>query len=152
MFRQRDEIRKWLLEVIEKFRQKGATSPDKAMTADELGLPPGFEQAMKRRLGRSGIFVEVNGRYYLSKERLKQIEEQRSQGWRSRGSRRKLLPLRIIQMIVGIIVITLFLVSLFVESFEIRMILLFLIIVWLAISVLCIYYLVRFRKGIPRSL
>jgi len=27
---------------------------------------------MKRRLGRSGILVEVNGRYYLSEERLKQ--------------------------------------------------------------------------------
>lgn len=60
MFRRRDEIRRWLLEVIEKFRQKGAISPDKAMTVDELGLPPRFEEAMKKRLGRLGIFVEVN--------------------------------------------------------------------------------------------
>jgi ribosomal protein S21 len=35
-----------------------------------------FEEAMKRRLGKSGIFVEVNGRYYLSEARLKQVKEQ----------------------------------------------------------------------------
>jgi len=29
VFRRREEIRKWLYEVVEKFRQKGATSPDK---------------------------------------------------------------------------------------------------------------------------
>jgi hypothetical protein len=80
MFGRREEIRKWLLGVIEKFREKGAVSPDKAMTAEELGLPPGFREAMKRRLGRSGVFVEVNGKYYLNEERLKQIQEQRAKG------------------------------------------------------------------------
>jgi hypothetical protein len=64
--------------MIERFRQKGATSPEKAMTIQELGLPPRFEEAMHRRLGQSGIFVEVNGKYYLSVERLKQIQEQRA--------------------------------------------------------------------------
>jgi hypothetical protein len=48
------------------------------MTIQELGLPPRFEEAMHRRLGRSGIFVEINGKYYLNEERLKQIEEQRA--------------------------------------------------------------------------
>ena len=57
MFRRREEVKRWLYEVVEKFRQKGATSPDKAMTAEELGLPPIFKEAMKRRLGRLGIFV-----------------------------------------------------------------------------------------------
>jgi len=33
MFARRDEIRKWLLEAIEKFREKEAPSPEKAMTA-----------------------------------------------------------------------------------------------------------------------
>jgi len=42
MFRQRDEIKKWLFEVIERFRQRGAVSPERAMTAQELGLPLGF--------------------------------------------------------------------------------------------------------------
>jgi hypothetical protein len=86
MFRDREEMRRRLQEIIEKFRQKGATSPEKAMTIQELGLPPRFEEAMHRRLGKSGIFVEINGKYYLNEERLKQIEEQRAKmGPRSGG-------------------------------------------------------------------
>jgi len=76
MFRRRTAIRERLLEVIERFRQKGATSPDRAMTLEELGLPPMFKELMERRLGRSGLFVEVNGKYYLSEERLKELKEQ----------------------------------------------------------------------------
>jgi hypothetical protein len=78
MFRDREEMRRRLQEIIERFRQKGATSPEKAMTIQELGLPPRFEEAMHRRLGQLGIFVEVNGKYYLNEERLKQIQEQRA--------------------------------------------------------------------------
>jgi len=73
-------------EIVERFRQKGAISPEKAMTLQELGLPPRFEEAMHRRLGQSGIFVEINGKYYLNEERLKQIQEQRSK--RGAGSDR----------------------------------------------------------------
>jgi hypothetical protein len=75
MFRRREQIRERLLEIIQKFRERGAVSPDKAMTAQELGLPPRFEEAMKKRLGKTGIFIEVNGRYYLSEERLKEAKE-----------------------------------------------------------------------------
>lgn len=78
MFRNREGMRRRLHEIIEKFRQKGATSPEKAMIIQELGLPPRFEEAMHRRLGQSGIFVEINGKYYLNEERLKQIQEQRA--------------------------------------------------------------------------
>jgi hypothetical protein len=78
MFRDRTEIRRRLLEIVERFRQKGATNPEKALTAQELGLPPRFEQAMHRRLGQTGIFVETNGRYYLDEERLKQFQERRT--------------------------------------------------------------------------
>jgi hypothetical protein len=78
MFRDREERRRRLQGIIERFRQKGATRPEKAMTVQELGLPPRFEEAMHRRLGQSGIFVEVNGKYYLNEERLKQIQEQRA--------------------------------------------------------------------------
>ncbi|MGD0028787.1 MAG: hypothetical protein ABSC91_07595 [Candidatus Bathyarchaeia archaeon] len=78
MFDRREEIQKWFYEIVEKFRQKGAVSPDKALTAEELSLPPRFDVAMKRRLGRLNIFVEVNGKYYLSEERLKQREEMHS--------------------------------------------------------------------------
>jgi hypothetical protein len=78
MFRDREERRRRLYGIIETFRQKGATSPEKAMTIQELGLPPRFEEAMHRRLGQLGIFVEVSGKYYLNEERLKQIQEQRA--------------------------------------------------------------------------
>ena len=75
MLRRRAEIRKQLSELIAKFREKGALSPEKAMTPEELGLPPRFKEAMQRRLGRTGIFVEVNGKYYLSEQRLKEVQE-----------------------------------------------------------------------------
>jgi hypothetical protein len=75
MFRRRDETRERLLQIIEEFRKKGAVNPDKAMTAQELGLPPRFEEAMKRHLGLLGVFVEVNGKYYLCEERLKEVKE-----------------------------------------------------------------------------
>jgi len=75
MFGRRAEIMERLLRVVERFRQKGATSPEKAMTIEELGLPPRFKEAMKGRLGQVGIFVEVNGKYYLSEERLREVRE-----------------------------------------------------------------------------
>jgi len=75
MFRQRARIRERLIEVIERFRVKEATSPEKAMALEELGLPPRFKQLMEKRLGHLGIFVEVNGKYYLSEERLREIRE-----------------------------------------------------------------------------
>jgi hypothetical protein len=33
---------------------------------------------MQRRLGRTGIFIEVNGKYYLSEKRLKEVQEKLS--------------------------------------------------------------------------
>ena len=78
MFQNPNERYRRLQGLIEKFRQKGATSPEKALTIQELGLPSRFEDAMHRRLGPSGSFVELNGKYYLNEERLKQIEEQRT--------------------------------------------------------------------------
>ena len=75
MLRRREEIRKQLSELIAKFREKGALSPEKAMTPEELGRPPRFKEAMQRRLGRTGIFVEVNGKYYLSEKLLKEVQE-----------------------------------------------------------------------------
>ena len=75
MFRRRDEIRQQLTDIIAKFKEKGATAPEKTLSPQDLGLPPRFEEAMHRRLGRTGIFVEVNGKYYLSEERLKEVQE-----------------------------------------------------------------------------
>ena len=72
MFRRRQRIMESVSEVLEKFRQKGALSPEKALSPEELGLPPKFKEAMAKRLG---VFVEVNGKYYLSEERLREVKE-----------------------------------------------------------------------------
>jgi lipoate-protein ligase A len=86
MFRRRREIREHLLELIEKFRKKGALSPEKAMTAEELGLPAEFKEKMKRRLGQLGVFVEVDsGKYYLSEERLKEVKDKIAERRRNRN-------------------------------------------------------------------
>ncbi|MEM3692874.1 MAG: hypothetical protein QXI39_02485 [Candidatus Bathyarchaeia archaeon] len=74
MVRGRGEIYRRIMEIAEHFRQKGATSPEKAMTLQELELPLWFEQAMHRRLGQLGIFNQVNGKYYLNEERLRELE------------------------------------------------------------------------------
>jgi len=150
MFRQRDEIKKWLLGVIEKFRQKGAVSPEKAITAQELGLPLGFQEAMRRRLGRSGIFVEVNGRYYLSEERLKQIMGLGDAEGAAWSSRKRILTLRIVQMITVALFVTLMMANIFVQSWEIRVISSLFLVVWLAVCVLQIYYLSKARRRIAQ--
>lgn len=85
MFRNREERRRRLYWIIERFRQEGATSPEKALTVQELGLPSRFEEAMHRGLGQLGIFVEVNGKYYLDEERLRQIREQRAKAGSGSG-------------------------------------------------------------------
>jgi hypothetical protein len=151
MHRQRQETRKWLSEVIEKFRQKGAVSPERAMTAEELGLPPGFQEAMRRRLGRSGIFVETNGRYYLSEERLKQIEEMRIGEGEAWSSRKRIMTLTIVRIITAVLFVTLLLVNIFVQSWEIRVVSSVFIVVWLAISILQIYFLSRVRRRMRAS-
>jgi lipoate-protein ligase A len=85
VFGRRKEVREHLLELIEKFRSKGALSPEKAMTAEELGLPAEFKERMKRRLGQLGVFVEVNGKYYLSEERLKEVKDKLAERRRTRN-------------------------------------------------------------------
>jgi hypothetical protein len=80
--------RRRLQELIERFRQKGATSPETAMTLQELGLPPRFQEAMHRRLGATGIFVEVEGKFYLNEVRLKELQEQRARSGTGNGSAR----------------------------------------------------------------
>ena len=85
MFRRRAEIREHLLDTIEKFRQKGALGPEKALTAEELGLPAEFKERMKRHLGQLGVFVEVDGKYYLSEERLKEVQAKISEKRRTRN-------------------------------------------------------------------
>ena len=78
MFGRLAEIKEMVLKEVEKFRQKGAVSPEKAMSIKELGLSPEFKGLMDGHLKLLGVFVEVDNKYYLSEERLKEVEEQLS--------------------------------------------------------------------------
>jgi len=59
-------------QIVKTFQSKGATSPETALTAEELGLSRLFVRIMKRRKGRTRIFIEVNGRYYLDEKALQE--------------------------------------------------------------------------------
>jgi DNA-binding PadR family transcriptional regulator len=78
MFGHFAEIREMVYKEIEKFLQKGAVSPEKAMSIKDLGLSPKFKALMDGPLGLLGVFVEVDNKYYLLEERLKEVEEQLS--------------------------------------------------------------------------
>jgi hypothetical protein len=62
-------------QIIATFEAKGAISPETALTAKELGLSRLFVRIMERRKGRTRIFVEINGRYYLDQEALRRMAQ-----------------------------------------------------------------------------
>ena len=78
MFGHFAEIKEMVYKEVEKFRQKGAVSPEKAMSVEELGLSPKFKTFLRSSPRLFGIFVKVDNKYYLSEERLKKIEEELS--------------------------------------------------------------------------
>jgi len=61
-------------EIIQTFQAKGALSPVTALTAQELGLSRIFVRIMKRRRGKTKVFVEVNGKYYLDENALRAMK------------------------------------------------------------------------------
>lgn len=63
-----------LREIIRTFQAKGAISPETALTAEELGLSRLFVRIMKRRRGKTTIFMEINGRYYLNQKALQETK------------------------------------------------------------------------------
>ena len=67
-----DMLQARIAQMVEKFKEKGAVSPETAMTPDELGLPPMFERRMQMPtpMSQSGAFVEKDGKYYLVEEKL----------------------------------------------------------------------------------
>jgi len=64
-----------IIKIAEIFKEKGAVSPETAMSLEELGLSPQFSMMMQRGVGQSGVFLENNAKYYLSEEQLEQIKE-----------------------------------------------------------------------------
>jgi DNA-binding PadR family transcriptional regulator len=76
MFGRFAELKEMVLKEVEKFRQTGAVTPEKAMSIEELGLSPKFKTFLRRSPRLLGVFVKVDNKYYLSEERLKEIEKQ----------------------------------------------------------------------------
>ena len=120
------------------------------MTAQELGLPPRFEEAMKRRLGQIGVFVEINGRYYLNEARLQQMERPGfGGGGRLQGRqniRINLLALRMVRLTVGILTLLLIVANIFYfRNPDVWIGVGVLLVITIAISVFQIYYLSKAR-------
>jgi hypothetical protein len=67
-----------LRETIQIFQQKGAISPQTALTAKELGLSRIFERIIERRGEKTKIFVQINGKYYLDQKALADMKQQRA--------------------------------------------------------------------------
>jgi hypothetical protein len=141
--------------LAERFRQSGATSVETAKTPEEIGLPPQFYQAMHRRLGQTGIFVEVNGKYYLDEARFARFNQS---GFGGRGmgrgggqnyqARQSLLTLRIIRITLSIVVLLLIIGNLlYFHSFYTWIAIIFLFILTIVISIAQIFYLSRLRRN-----
>ena len=64
-----------MMEIVETFVKKGATSPETAMAPEELGLPPMFAMMLQGPMGQSGLILEHQGKYYISQERLEQMRK-----------------------------------------------------------------------------
>jgi len=137
----------WVQYLVERFREKGATGPDRAMTAQELGLHERFQEGMKRRLGQTGIFVDIGGKYYLNEEGLKAFVQRRQNGESGMGRRRRnLFGLRILRMILGMSIILLFVVNLFEgRSLGIWYLIVVLAIAWICVTVIQIITMARNR-------
>ncbi|HYB07131.1 MAG TPA: hypothetical protein VEB87_03130 [Nitrososphaerales archaeon] len=148
MQRNRGRWRQWIETLAQKFRERGATSPDKALTARELGVHEMFQKAMKERLGQTGIFVEIGGKYYMNEQRLREFE-QRWQGAGARNygfgrARRNWFAIRMFRMILGVIILTLVLVNFFTSrSLDLWYLIVVLIVLWIGVSIVQIFYLAR---------
>lgn len=153
MFRQPGGFRQRIENLAQKFREKGATSPERAMTVQDLGLPPMFERAMQRRLGQTGIFVQVGDKYYLNEARLAEVEQRRQgqMGGGMRGGmggiRQNILTIRIIRMIVVVITIALVVYNILTaRRADIWEVIVILFVVWIALTIFQIYYLAEARS------
>ncbi|MCW8802051.1 MAG: PadR family transcriptional regulator [Candidatus Bathyarchaeota archaeon] len=72
------ELKKILDAEIEKFRKHSATSPQTAMSLDDLGVSVKFRSFLEHFPNRFGVFVEVDNKYYLSEQNLSKMRGQLS--------------------------------------------------------------------------
>lgn len=78
MFGRFAEIKEMVLKEVDKFRQKGAVTPENALSIEELELSPNFQAFLKRSPRLLGVFIKVDNKYYLSETRLTELEKQLS--------------------------------------------------------------------------
>jgi ATP-binding cassette subfamily B protein len=69
-----------IMEIVETFRKNGATSPETAMTPEEMGIPPIFRVMLQGQMAKSGIFLEQNGKYYISEDRVNMMQKRLGDG------------------------------------------------------------------------
>jgi DNA-binding PadR family transcriptional regulator len=62
--------------LVETFREKGATTPEKALTWKELGFPEEFEHMKPSIQPDKSPIVQKGKKYYLSEDRLKAFMEE----------------------------------------------------------------------------
>jgi len=62
--------------VIKFFQKKGATTPEKALTLSDLGIPEELRQLIPPVMPEIFPFVKVGEKYYLSEERLETFRKQ----------------------------------------------------------------------------
>jgi len=67
-----EERKRRLMQLVEKFRSLGATSPEKAVTLEQLGVRR--DRAL-RRGPLASVVKEKEGKFYLPEEGLKQLEK-----------------------------------------------------------------------------
>ncbi len=153
MFREPGRFRERILSIAQKFREKGATSAERALTSQELSLPPRFDEAMKRRLGQTGIFVDVGGgRYYLNEARLNEFQNNPQgtgvrQPMMHRRRRTSMITLRITRLVLGALIFALVLYNFFYErSTLLWVVILALIILWFVITIFQIVFLANIRR------
>lgn len=70
-----DVFRDRMMGMAENLRKRGAVSPETALSPEELGLPPQFGMMVQMGMAPSGLFLEHDGKYYISEERFRRMQE-----------------------------------------------------------------------------
>ncbi|UCH38325.1 MAG: ABC transporter ATP-binding protein [Candidatus Bathyarchaeota archaeon] len=70
-----DMFRSQIMKIAEKFRKKGALSPETARSPEQLGLPSQFSMMVQMGMAGSSLFLKYDGKYYLSEKAFKRMLE-----------------------------------------------------------------------------
>jgi len=139
--------REWLGAAVNMFRDHGAVSPATAKSPIELGLSPRAVAMVKRVATRFNVFVEVDGKYYLSEPRVQELKERRTKQSRPRRLQSSMATLRVIRLVLAIALIAVVMVNISLNSPELRLVFFGLLAIVLGLSVLQLIYLRQARSA-----